>query len=256
MNRVARGASLGLYTGILLGLYVVYIVSSMEDSLYEVAELRYRQRQYPEAEPLYREIVQSRRARLEADHNDVIDPTASLGRLMADWAWAERPALGVPASAGNTLPLSTPPELSSSEPAKAGTPNLAYERAREAEHWLRECLAVRLSGTNTTHWRVGDVKSRLGCALVSVAVTDPELNTTAAREAKLAEAETPLVEGYQVLQREKSIDRQKYKRDALERLVRLYEAWGKPEKRSEWQQQLDAFDREKSNSVASLNESP
>ncbi len=30
MHRVARGASLGLYTGILLGLYVVYIVPGME----------------------------------------------------------------------------------------------------------------------------------------------------------------------------------------------------------------------------------
>lgn len=32
MHRVARGASLGLYTGILLGLYVVYIVPSLEDN--------------------------------------------------------------------------------------------------------------------------------------------------------------------------------------------------------------------------------
>jgi hypothetical protein len=30
LNRVARGASLGLYTGILLGLYVVYVVPSLE----------------------------------------------------------------------------------------------------------------------------------------------------------------------------------------------------------------------------------
>jgi hypothetical protein len=30
MNKVARGASLGLYAGILLGLYVVYIVPGME----------------------------------------------------------------------------------------------------------------------------------------------------------------------------------------------------------------------------------
>lgn len=29
LNRVARGASLGLYTGILLGLYVVYVVPGM-----------------------------------------------------------------------------------------------------------------------------------------------------------------------------------------------------------------------------------
>lgn len=31
LNRVARGASIGLYTGILLGLYVVYVVPAMED---------------------------------------------------------------------------------------------------------------------------------------------------------------------------------------------------------------------------------
>lgn len=30
LNRVARGASLGLYTGILLGVYVVYILPGME----------------------------------------------------------------------------------------------------------------------------------------------------------------------------------------------------------------------------------
>lgn len=30
LNHVARGASLGLYTGILLGLYVVYIVPGMD----------------------------------------------------------------------------------------------------------------------------------------------------------------------------------------------------------------------------------
>lgn len=30
LNRVARGASIGLYTGILLGLYVVYIVPGMQ----------------------------------------------------------------------------------------------------------------------------------------------------------------------------------------------------------------------------------
>jgi hypothetical protein len=31
LNRVARGASIGLYTGILLGIYVVYVVPAMEE---------------------------------------------------------------------------------------------------------------------------------------------------------------------------------------------------------------------------------
>lgn len=41
LNRVARGASLGLYTGILLGVYVVYIVPGMgaEDDEDPVARL-------------------------------------------------------------------------------------------------------------------------------------------------------------------------------------------------------------------------
>lgn len=43
MNRVARGASLGLYTGILLGVYVVYIVPGMEEEEPDpVAELQKR----------------------------------------------------------------------------------------------------------------------------------------------------------------------------------------------------------------------
>lgn len=38
LNRVARGASLGLYTGILLGLYVVYIVPGFEEPEVEEEE--------------------------------------------------------------------------------------------------------------------------------------------------------------------------------------------------------------------------
>lgn len=35
LNKVARGASIGLYVGILLGAYVVYVVPSMEEDPYE-----------------------------------------------------------------------------------------------------------------------------------------------------------------------------------------------------------------------------
>lgn len=35
LNKVARGASIGLYAGILLGAYVTYIVPSMEEDPYE-----------------------------------------------------------------------------------------------------------------------------------------------------------------------------------------------------------------------------
>jgi hypothetical protein len=221
-------------------------VAKLEGSLYEVAELRYRQRQYAEAEPLYRELLQSRHARRGAEHDDVIGTTASLGRLLADWAWAERTNIVAAEvtrlASSNSQPAATnPAAIDQSLVTSAAT--VPHERAREAERLLRECLAVRLNGTNAIHWRVEDIKSRLGGALVSVAVTDRELNA-AARGAKLAEAETLLLEGSERLQASKFADK-KYKRDALERLARLYEAWRKPEKLSEWQQKLEAFDKPK-----------
>jgi serine/threonine protein kinase/tetratricopeptide (TPR) repeat protein len=188
-----------------------------DETLYDLAELRYRQRQYAQAEPHYREMLQNRRARLGAEHDDVIWVACGLGRVLADWAWAERESIPV---VQNPRP----------EPA---------QRAREAEALLRECLEVRQRGTNATDWLVADLKSRLSGALVSVVAVDRTLNA-AAREARLAAAEPLLLEGNRGLQESTSADR-RLKRDALERLVRLYETWGKPDPRMDWQKQLDAF---------------
>ena len=115
----------------------------------------------------------------------------------------------------------------------------SYERAREAERLLREVLPLRLRDSpNST--RIGDLNSRLGGALVSIAVTDPALDVEG-RQAKLSEAESLLLEGHERLQ--KAPAEEKYKRDALQRIVRLYEAWNKPDKRSEWEQKVELFDK-------------
>jgi hypothetical protein len=199
--------------------------AKLEDTLLEMAEVRFRLSQYAEAEPLYHEALQSRRARLESSHKEVISAAASFGRLLADWAWAER---------------NVKPETDYPKSAMA-------LRAREAERLLRECLAMHLKGANHTHWRVEDVRSRLGGALVSVAVADPALDA-AARNAKLTEAETLLLEGSKRL-RSTSAER-KYSRDALERLTRLYEAWGKSNQLAMWRQELDVLDQANSASSA------
>jgi hypothetical protein len=155
-------------------------------------------------------MLQSRRARLGAEHDNSIWGAADLGRLFADWAWAERDS-------------------------KAET----AERAREAEALLRECLAAHLNRTNQAPRIIADMRSRLGGALVSVAVTDLELDA-AARESKLSEAESLLLAGSQHL-RENASAEKKPARDIVEHVVRLYEAWDKPDKRAEWKQQLEAF---------------
>ena len=58
----------------------------------------------------------------------------------------------------------------------------------------------------------------------------------------MAEVEPLLLESATALQPEVSVS-PTYKRDSLERLVRLYEAWPKLEKRAEWKQKLEAFDQ-------------
>jgi len=119
-------------------------------------------------------------------------------------------------------------------------------RAHEAERLLRDCLAIRQRGTNVNHWQTAETKTRPGGAVLAVAVIDPALDA-AARQSKLTEAETLLLEGNEQLQQSKSVDRE-FQRDALERLVRLYEAWheiaphtGKAEQAQVWKHKLEAF---------------
>jgi tetratricopeptide (TPR) repeat protein len=206
-------------------------------SLRDLEEVLYRQAKYAEAEPLYREHLQSKPTLGDATDDKDVGTSASLGRLLADWAWAERSR-----SAGFS-PL-RPGDGSAVKRTEVRAP---HEMAREAERLLRDCLAIRLRGTNSTHWRVDDVRCRLGGALLSMAVTDAAL-TAEARQTKLNEAESLLLEGNEALQRSKSADR-KYKRDALERLVHLYEAWdelapntGKSTQAAKWKTKLADFD--------------
>ena len=198
---------------------------------------------YPKADQLYREVLASRRASFAAEHEAVLSLTASLARLLADWAWAERTNL----VAAEVTRLTAESGIDQSLLTSAATASV--ERAREAERLLRDCLALRQRGTNATHWRTGDVRSRLGGALLVVAVTDPAL-TLAARLSKLTEAGPLLLEGNEALQQMTKIDDRKYQRDALTRLVRFHEAWdelapntGKAAQAAEWKTKLADFDK-------------
>jgi hypothetical protein len=184
----------------------------LEVQIYELADVLYRQAQFAAAEPLYREILQSRQARLQPEDEDVLSAATSLGRLLADWAWAERT---------NALAV--------------------VDRAREGARFLRDCLAIRLRGTNATHWRTADLQSRLGGALLTLAVTEPALSTVV-RDGTFTEAESALLQSQTALQGNKRAEL-RYKRDALTRLARLYEAWDKPQLAAEWRQKLESFDQ-------------
>jgi tetratricopeptide (TPR) repeat protein len=91
------------------------------------------------------------------------------------------------------------------------------EKDAEAEPLLREALSRMDGGHWTYHW----IRSLLGSSL--------------AGQGKFEEAEPLLVEGYRAL--EPPPDLAMHKPDVLERVVRLYEAWGNEEKAQEWRSQ-------------------
>jgi tetratricopeptide (TPR) repeat protein len=171
------------------------------------------ERRYPEAEPLYREHLQSQTTRYPATNDSVAGAAYALAGLLHDWAWSER---------------------------GAADKSKAAERAREAERLLRDCLATRAKTLGPGSSGLAQTRSRLGGALVAIAVIDSTL-TAEARLAQFTEAESLLLKAHEALRQNESAE-PKYKRDALERLVRLYEAWDKPEQLAEWRQKLATFE--------------
>ena len=191
----------------------------LEPALYSLSESLHLQNKFAEAEPLLRELIESMQARLGKDSEQLQGPRSRLGRLLADWAWTERGRLT---------------ELQNTKSEITG-------RAREAERLLRHCLEAWLRGGGLTLWTGDEYRSRLGGALLAVAVTDPALPGDE-RTAQFIEAEALLLEGNQTLQQNKAVE-SKFKRDSLTRLVRLYEAWDKPDRAANWQEKLDEFDK-------------
>jgi tetratricopeptide (TPR) repeat protein len=98
----------------------------------------------------------------------------------------------------------------------------------DAEPLLREVLSFR-EKTPGTFWATHHTQSLLGAVLLG--------------QEKYAAAEPLLLQGYAGLkQREATIpsEVQGYPTEALERLVQLYDAWGKPDEAAKWRRELEA----------------
>jgi serine/threonine protein kinase/tetratricopeptide (TPR) repeat protein len=110
--------------------------------------------------------------------------------------------------------------------AAAGRNLLMLEKWSDAEPVLRECLAIR-EKFQPDGWPTFNVRSLLGGSLLG--------------QKKYAEAEPLLLSGYEGLKaREAQIAAPGRPRlpEAGERLVKLYEAWGQPQKAHEWRKRL------------------
>jgi tetratricopeptide (TPR) repeat protein len=112
--------------------------------------------------------------------------------------------------------------------AAQGSLLLSQNKPAEAEQMLRRCLAIRRR-IQPDDWTTFDTQSMLGEALLN--------------EKKYAEAEPLLRRGYDGLkEREAKLPPEARGRltRALERLVRLYEAWDKKDNAARWRKELKA----------------
>jgi tetratricopeptide (TPR) repeat protein len=108
---------------------------------------------------------------------------------------------------------------------------LATQKFTEAEPLARECLTIREKKL-PDDWRTFNARSVLGGSLLG--------------QKKYAEAEPLLLSGYEGMkQREDKIPASGKPRvkEALDRLVQLYEATGQSEKAAEWNRKLAEFDQ-------------
>src|SRR5262249_38713560 len=106
--------------------------------------------------------------------------------------------------------------------AELGQFMLKGRKYTEAEPLLRQCLAIR-EKQQPDKWTTFSTKSLLGGSLLG--------------QAKYADAEPLLLAGYEGMKQRAAkipLSGKPYQSAALERIVQLYEAWGKPEKAAEW----------------------
>ena len=102
---------------------------------------------------------------------------------------------------------------------------MAQGKFAEAEASARECLAIREKRL-PEGWEMFDARSLLGATLLG--------------QKKYAEAEPLLLSGYSGMKdREERIpaDEKRRLKEALQRLVELYDATGKPKEAAKWKQQ-------------------
>lgn len=186
-------------------------VPGLESRLGALAETLFRLGRFAEAEPVFREKLESERRRDDDGAKAVaLRTTSSLARLLTESAWAGRTGPQAPA------------------------------QAREAVELLRICLAKTEAGPDAGTWRMGDLQSRLGGALLVLSAISGNL-PPADQRSLLDEAGSLLHTGQNALDAA-SAQETKYRRDGMLRLVRVAEFLNNPDEAASWKRKLAALD--------------
>ncbi len=198
--------------------------SGLANALSRLGSIRFAQKEFIEAETLIRECIVI--LRKESDESELAAALQLLTNLLSDqkaFAKAEPPARELLAIRRKQV----------DETALAGAlailtlELLEQNKFAEAEPLAREALAIREKKLPDA-WPTFNARSMLGGSLLG--------------QKKYEEAEPLLVSGYEgVKQRESQIPapwRTTRLKEALERLIQLYEQTGQPDKAAEWRSRL------------------
>jgi serine/threonine protein kinase len=188
-------------------------------------------RRLAEARPLYESSLKLAKATLGPNHPHTIDALTGLADVYSgqhDTSRAEAlllEALAATKDRQKVAPLA--PMALADVQAALGDCLLREGKFDAAEPVLRDCLAVQQKNA-ADDWATFQAQSLLGGALLG--------------QKKLAEAEPLLLGGYEGMKkREVKIyapDKPRLS-DAAERLVKLYDAWGKKDSSDLWRKKLD-----------------
>jgi non-specific serine/threonine protein kinase/serine/threonine-protein kinase len=238
----------------------------------QLAQVYGQQAQYAQAEAMRREVVDVRRRTLGADHPATLVSTANLAlvlfhqrqaeklteaeTLLAGAIGAQRRLLGAghPSTLLNTMNLGEVLEAEAKYSEAEQLIRQAIEVSRSTqggEHSLTLGFLSDLGLVRIDQHKYAEAEPPLRDALSGYVKTTPKhrnrydtgslLGASLAGQRKFAEAEPLLLEGYAgLLERVKTIPAYDMGEltDAGERLVRLYEAWGKPAQAAEWRKKL------------------
>ena len=196
-------------------------------SLNNLAMIYRLQAKYAQAEPLAKETLAVRSRVLGAEHSETLVSMNELAALdYAEGNGAEAEALWMKLLQIRRR-INVPAHPDTLEAAAwLAEAELRQKKYGEAEGLLREAVAG-YEKTAADSWQRYRTQAWLGAAL--------------AEQSKYAEAEPLLISGYEGMLQRKAVapfEERPYIQQAGDRLVRLYESWGKPAKASEWREKL------------------
>ncbi|MEX2560603.1 MAG: serine/threonine-protein kinase, partial [Pirellulales bacterium] len=237
-------------------------------ALAEIGKALLDAKAYGAAEPLYKEVLAIRTAKLGADHADTIRSRDSLALLY--WSMKKLDQ-SIPLLEENLERRKA--ELDPDDPEMLGrrvTLGANYcdagrfadgialieevrRKGRADPHpaWVRSVLLTAYVQAGRTTEATALVTERVRDARGEFPADSPELAAALADAGKVlldakayADAERLLLDGYQGLKQTEAKTPPQLKegrlRDVLERLVQLYDAWGKPDEAAKWRKELEA----------------